>query len=320
FLGIAGGWFAWASTRFPEYPHYAFLEESVERIATGSFHREQPLWFVPLVLVAGAIPWSLATPWSLRLSRWTRAGLGFVLFAVLFFSLSRSKLATYLLPCFPPLALAAAESWTAPGAARRGTWRTAIVYAALATILALAAARWIDLPRTPALEPLFAPAGPLAIAFAALSLIAALGIFLSRVEPATLSLLALTPVALWIAGPALVGYAQAQSGEPLGRAASAAAGGGRVWFERCYSPGAQFALGRSIDLVSDRGLETTSTYQSRYRETLVARGEWRPRSGVPSRERPAVIVRPARSATEATPPGMSLFFQDARFAAYRRGP
>ena len=95
-LGLAGGWFALASARFPEYPRYAFLEETFERLTTGSFEREQPWWFVPVVLAAGALPWSLATPWWRRrtpgeespLSVESRAGLGFVLFAAVFFVFS----------------------------------------------------------------------------------------------------------------------------------------------------------------------------------------------------------------------------------------
>src|SRR5262249_23693297 len=61
--GLAGGWFALAVARHPEYPRYAFLEESLERMTSGSFHREQPWWFAPAVLAGGALPWSLATPW-----------------------------------------------------------------------------------------------------------------------------------------------------------------------------------------------------------------------------------------------------------------
>src|SRR5262249_55618200 len=60
-MGIAGGWFAVATVRHPEYPRYAFIEESLERMATGSFHREQAFWFVPAVLVAGGGPrWGCA--------------------------------------------------------------------------------------------------------------------------------------------------------------------------------------------------------------------------------------------------------------------
>jgi 4-amino-4-deoxy-L-arabinose transferase-like glycosyltransferase len=113
-FGIAGGWFALALRRHPEYAHYAFVEESVERMTSKSFHRDQPWWFVPAVFLGGALPWSLATPWNsarARRSIHARVALGFVLFAAVFFSLSHSKLVTYLLPAFPALAWVAAEAW-----------------------------------------------------------------------------------------------------------------------------------------------------------------------------------------------------------------
>ncbi len=110
-VAVAGGWFALALQRHPEYAHYAFLEESLERLTTSSFKREQPWWFVPAVLIGGALPWSLFTPWRWPISTTGRVAVGFLLFACVFFSLSHSKLVTYLLPVFPALAYVAAESW-----------------------------------------------------------------------------------------------------------------------------------------------------------------------------------------------------------------
>jgi len=111
-FGVAGGWFAAALQRHPEYAHYAFLEESLERMTSKSFQRDQPLWFVPAVLLAGALPWSLLTPWRWPVRPSSRVAAGFVLFAAVFFSLSHSKLVTYLLPAIPALAWWAAEGWT----------------------------------------------------------------------------------------------------------------------------------------------------------------------------------------------------------------
>jgi len=110
-IGLGGGWFALALRRHPEFAHYAFVEESLERLTTSSFHREQPWWFVPVVLVAGTLPWSVVTPWRWPLSVPGKVAAGFVLFACVFFSLSHSKLVTYLLPVVPALAYIAAESW-----------------------------------------------------------------------------------------------------------------------------------------------------------------------------------------------------------------
>ncbi|HTR98058.1 MAG TPA: glycosyltransferase family 39 protein [Candidatus Acidoferrales bacterium] len=120
-LALAGGWFALALRRHPEYARYAFVEESFERMTSGSFHRDEPWWFVPAVLVGGALPWSLATPWRAPSSVGARVAAGFALFALVFFSLTRSKLVTYLLPALPALAWWAAEAWTRAGAARGRT-------------------------------------------------------------------------------------------------------------------------------------------------------------------------------------------------------
>ncbi|HEV2105842.1 MAG TPA: glycosyltransferase family 39 protein [Candidatus Eisenbacteria bacterium] len=121
---LAGGWFALALRRHPEYARYAFVEESFERLTTGAFHRGQPAWFVPAVLVGGALPWSLATFWRAPRTPGANVAAGFVLFAALFFTLSRSKLVTYLLPAIPALAYWAAECWAR---SRRGAaWLAAV--------------------------------------------------------------------------------------------------------------------------------------------------------------------------------------------------
>jgi 4-amino-4-deoxy-L-arabinose transferase-like glycosyltransferase len=125
-LGLPGAWFAAAVRRHPEYVHYAFLEESFERMTSRAFHRDQPWWFVPAVFVGGALPWSLLTPWRLPVSRSVRVAVGFVLFGALFFSMSRSKLVTYLLPAFPALAWWAAECWRR---AARPAWTFAAMLA-----------------------------------------------------------------------------------------------------------------------------------------------------------------------------------------------
>jgi len=125
-LGVPGLWFAAALQRHPEYLRYAFLEESLERLTTRSFDRHQSWWFVPAVFAGGALPWSLATPWRRPAGTAARLGAGFVLFAAVFFALSQSKLVTYLLPAFPPLAWWAAESWQA---SRRPAWALAAVLA-----------------------------------------------------------------------------------------------------------------------------------------------------------------------------------------------
>jgi 4-amino-4-deoxy-L-arabinose transferase-like glycosyltransferase len=250
---LAGGWFALALLRHPEYARYAFLEESLERLTTPSFKRDQPWWFVPAVLVGGALPWSLATPWRRPRSRPTRVAAGFVLFAMVFFSISHSKLVTYLLPAFPALAWAGAESW---GARRR------------------------DLPR------------PL------------------------LAALLLAPLVLVAGSPWLARYARSQSGAALAGEITRT-GGGTVVYEGCYSPGSDFALGRTGSVVSADGRELTSNYVIRYRDSLVARGQWRLFDSLAVAPRAEVRVVAAKRAASLEAVLGPPFFRDGRFAAWR---
>jgi 4-amino-4-deoxy-L-arabinose transferase-like glycosyltransferase len=133
-FAVAGGWFALALRRHPEYAHYAFVEESMERMTSKSFHRDQPWWFVPAVFVGGALPWSFLTPWRAPRSVHARVALGFVFFAALFFSLSHSKLVTYLLPAFPALAWVAAEAWGERRATFPKPFAAALLFAPLVLV------------------------------------------------------------------------------------------------------------------------------------------------------------------------------------------
>jgi hypothetical protein len=216
------------------------------------------------------------------------------------------------------MALVAAESWSAAKDTRRGAWRVLAVYAALALLLAAVGWGWVSLPRKDVVLPFQAIALALAAAFAVLSGLSALAALTRRAGFAIAALLAFTPVSLAVAGPALIDYAISQSGEPLGRAIAAAAPKGAVRFEHCYSAGTEFTLGGRCSLLSERGAETTSTYQARYRETLIARGQWTILSSIPSPDTVAVIVRPNRIPDGIPPAGMKVFFRDRRFIAYTR--
>jgi 4-amino-4-deoxy-L-arabinose transferase-like glycosyltransferase len=332
-LAIPGVWFALASRRFPEYPHYAFIEESFERLSSGSFHRQQPWWFVPAVLVGGALPWSVLTPWTLRrfargesAARWTaRVGLGFVVFAAVFFTLSKSKLVTYLLPAFPPLAWTAAVMWS-DRPKRHHSLRsvaaiTAGVGAALVGMHMLRKARkHVHKGHAHGRKSLTAgwrrALRDFGGALKAGLLIAAGIAFWRRRGTAILLTLVLiaTPVLAFFAVRRLHEPPGELSGAPLARAIRAS-GGGAVRYEGCYSPGTDFLLGRSSELVSALGEETTSNYLVRYRRTVQARGLWTAFDRPPA-EGAGIIVRSARDASPG-PAGAIEFYRDKRFVAYR---
>lgn len=120
FLLIAVPWFVLVSRRNPEFVEFFVVKQHVARFLTPDEH-QQPLWFFVPIVWAGMLPWSAFLLAPRRLARFgarlmTRRTSPAALFCVLwaaivftFFSLSGSKLATYILPMFCPLALLAAR-------------------------------------------------------------------------------------------------------------------------------------------------------------------------------------------------------------------
>lgn len=117
FLAVAAPWFVAVSVANPEFPWVFFVEEHLHRYATSAFGRDQPVYYFLPILALGILPWlprlvqALAKP---AFRWWPSPGQGFdaerflwtyVVVVFVFFSLSRSKLPTYLLPISPALAL-----------------------------------------------------------------------------------------------------------------------------------------------------------------------------------------------------------------------
>lgn len=121
FLLVAVPWFVLVSVRNPEFPRVFFVREHFERFTSDQVgHPESPFFYLP-VLLWGPLPWTLvfllgglgergrasfaAMRGDARLFCGLWAGI-----VVLFFSAARSKLPTYVLPAFPPLALLGAAA------------------------------------------------------------------------------------------------------------------------------------------------------------------------------------------------------------------
>ena len=110
FLAITAPWFIAVSLANKEFLHFFFIQEHFQRFTTDLHHRVQPAWYFVPVLVAGIGPWLLPlgrAVYSAVVSR-RDAELFLVTWALVvfaFFSASGSKLAPYILPIFPALAL-----------------------------------------------------------------------------------------------------------------------------------------------------------------------------------------------------------------------
>src|SRR5438552_2942333 len=57
FALIALPWFIAVSIRIPAFPSYVVVRETLQRVATGTFHRTAPFWYYVPIVPAAAFPW-----------------------------------------------------------------------------------------------------------------------------------------------------------------------------------------------------------------------------------------------------------------------
>ena len=115
FLAISVPWFVAVSRANPEFLNFFFVHEHFERFLTRVHGRYQPPWYFIAILSIGFLPWIVAlfpALWNAWKSsdaqerfRPARFLLVWSAVVLVFFSLSSSKLPSYILPMFPSLAL-----------------------------------------------------------------------------------------------------------------------------------------------------------------------------------------------------------------------
>jgi 4-amino-4-deoxy-L-arabinose transferase-like glycosyltransferase len=114
FLLVTVPWFVAVSARNPSFAQFFFIHEHFARFLTKVHKRTEPWWYFLSLLGIGALPWLLTVPAALRRA-WLESDrdikfkpLKFILIfsgiTLLFFSISESKLAPYILPMMPALA------------------------------------------------------------------------------------------------------------------------------------------------------------------------------------------------------------------------
>lgn len=102
-------WFVYLQWRIPEYFRFFILEQHFGRFLTPAIHPEPFFYFGP-VLLGLLLPWTFLLPWAVW-GGWRERDpdKDFLLIwagvVLVFFSLSRGKLAPYVLPSLLPLAL-----------------------------------------------------------------------------------------------------------------------------------------------------------------------------------------------------------------------
>jgi 4-amino-4-deoxy-L-arabinose transferase-like glycosyltransferase len=117
---IAAPWFVLVVRANPEFLHFFFIHEHVDRFTSDVHGRFHPWYYYVPVVVVGLVPWLPVLPIALR-KAWHAPALPqrfrperflclWIAVIYLFFSFSNSKLPFYLVPILPPIALLIANT------------------------------------------------------------------------------------------------------------------------------------------------------------------------------------------------------------------
>ena len=119
-LLVALPWSVLIHLREPQFWHYFFWNERVQRFLAENAQHKKPFWYFFLSAPPMFLPWILLVPTAVTglFSYTSTNGTGkrdisplvsfcicWFVFPFLFFSVSNGKLLTYILPCFPPFAI-----------------------------------------------------------------------------------------------------------------------------------------------------------------------------------------------------------------------
>jgi 4-amino-4-deoxy-L-arabinose transferase-like glycosyltransferase len=142
-------WYILCSRRNPDFFRIFIIEHNFKRYLTPEFQHIQPFWFyVPVLLIAFA-PWTLALLWfalhgalrawpQRRPSDTTLLALCWIIFCLVFFSISKSKLPGYILPAVPPIGLLLARAYVRHVPQEGWTFRLLLLTGVILNILVAA--------------------------------------------------------------------------------------------------------------------------------------------------------------------------------------
>ena len=181
FLAIAAPWFVAVSMANDEFAQFFFIHEHFARFLTRAHRRVEPWWYFLPIVAAGFLPWMFAMPAAIARAWREEEGRDFqplrisilwAAFVVAFFSASGSKLPTYVLPAFPPLALVLGRYLQLAPERRLALWSGLTIPVAL--ILVVVAYRVPDSAKDAWTRALYEGAMPWAVAAAVILLAGAI--------------------------------------------------------------------------------------------------------------------------------------------------
>ena len=134
-LLVALPWSIAIYLREPDFWRFFFWNEHVRRFLSETAQHKASFWFFFMAAPGLFIPWTFLIPAASQgirkelrdqgpKGRLIRFAICWMILPFLFFSVSRGKLVTYILPCFPPFAVLMAWGLSrAPGAEKRKTFQ-----------------------------------------------------------------------------------------------------------------------------------------------------------------------------------------------------
>jgi 4-amino-4-deoxy-L-arabinose transferase-like glycosyltransferase len=282
FLAVTLPWFIGLCRDHPDFLHYGLVEESFHRFTTKQFHRSEPFYFFPLIVLATFYPWSILLPeasvvaWKQRWAKNPADRLCVVwsVLVVIFFSISQSKLPGYILSVTVASGMLLARlfdvAWKNPGGmAARLVARAMVIFGCLslagATLGAVGVARMDLLAKPLHLSPeqavqLGRGIGPILLLLAVVGVFTLLARYRSKLRLAFV-LMALYPVFLI--------HLSIRPLEVVFNAKSARQLAGRIpklppqtelAFLNCFPNGLPFYLRQTGTLITNDGGELTSNY------------------------------------------------------------
>jgi 4-amino-4-deoxy-L-arabinose transferase-like glycosyltransferase len=282
FFALVLPWFFGLAHERPDFPRYGLVEETFHRFTSDQFNRSEPIWFFGWVIAGGALAWTFAMPEAIvatwkaraRLARPERLLVTWVIAVVVFFSLSQSKRAGYVLPGMIAIALLLGRladlAFAEPrGRAARILGRAVLALGAIALVGAVLAGIEAVQPgfsvehfgaRPEKVAWFRACFAPLCAAFACVAALA----FASRARHSPkLAIAAMAGFPVLIGAAAFSGFealAAASSPTELARSIEARAPGVDVACLRKWPDGLDFYLKRELVVISRDGGELKSRY------------------------------------------------------------
>ncbi len=282
FSAVVLPWFVGVTLIHNDFPYYGIVKESLQRLTTDEFHRNKPFYFFGPVIALSFLAWSILLPesvitaWKLR-AKWSSADRLFIVWAivvVLFFSISQSKVPSYVLSAVVALGILTARTFiyafdNRNGRAARIVLHGTLALALVSTVISLVLAVYLFRPEMlqqllniqNAKSALFAPAiAPMAYLLAVVAFLAYIALVLRNARFAFAAFLAFPLLLMTVGHSVFSVYADKRSARALADQIPTLTQNTEIACLECFPSGLDFYLHRYVTVLSKDGVELSSNY------------------------------------------------------------